>query len=139
MWFQKRITLIYEKLHKVYVNKNFRSWEKIVTGVTQGSVSGPLLFNIFINDLFLLVSNSYLSNYADEKTLDIFGLDLEEVKNVLRAELNEVTRWFYENYMSLNAGKYHFSCFRKYTPNETSIFKNSVMNTELVKKYLGFL
>ena len=71
--------------------------------------------------------------------MDIFGLDLEEVKNVLRAELNEVTGWFYENYMSLNAGKYHFSYFRKYTPNETSIFKNSVMNTELVKKYLGFL
>ena len=125
MWFKKRITLIHEKLHKVHVNKNFRSWEKIVTGVTQGSVLGPLLFNIFINDLFLLVSN-----YADEKSLNVFGFNLEEVKNVLRAEFNEVTRWFYENYMTLNASKCHFLCFQKYTANEASIFKNSVMKQQ---------
>ena len=69
----------------------------------EGSVLQPLLFNIFINDIYLLLSNSYLSSYADEKTLDVFGFNLEEVKNVLRAEFNEVTRWFYENCMTLNA------------------------------------
>ena len=56
-------------------------------------------------------------------------------KNVLRAEFNELTRWFYENYMTLNADKCHFLCFRKYTANETSISKNSVMKNS--KKILG--
>ena len=74
----------------------------------EGSVLQPLLFNIFINDIYLLLSNSYLSSYADEKTLDVFGFNLEEVKNVLRAEFNELTGWFYENYMTLNADKCHF-------------------------------
>ena len=42
------------------------------------------------------------------KKLDVFGFNLEEVKNVLRAEFNELTGWFYENYMTLNADKCHF-------------------------------
>ena len=69
--------------------------------------------------------------------MDVFGFNLEEVKNVLPAEFKGVRRWFYENYMTLNAGKCHFLCFQKYTANETSIFKNSVMKHS--KKYLGLL
>ena len=40
---------------RVRVNKTFNEWERITTGMLQGSISGPLLFNIFLNDLFLLV------------------------------------------------------------------------------------
>ena len=87
------------------VNSNFSMYEEIISGVPQGSILGPLLFNIFLNGLFLFVENSDLSNYADDNTLYSSGNDLEKVKQTLRQDFEIVTKWFYENYMVLNSGK----------------------------------
>ena len=91
---------------RVRVNRNFSSWQEIIAGVPQGSILGPLLFNIFVNDLFLFVSSSNLSNYADDNTFYTSGYNLK----VLLNDLNKVTEWFLENYMVLNAGKCHLMC-----------------------------
>ena len=54
---------------RISVNRNFSSWQDIIAGVPQGSILGPGLFDIFVNDLFLFLSSSDLSNYADDNTL----------------------------------------------------------------------
>ena len=126
-----------DRQQRVRVNNNFSSWEKIIAGVPQGSILGPLLFNIFINDLFVFVSSSNLSNYADDNTLYASGFNLEEVKKCLSTDFDAVTKWFYENHMALNAGKCHLMCLGKDTRNETFIFKGVVMKNSKEQKILG--
>ena len=70
-----------DRQQRVRVSKNFSSWGKITARVPQGSILGSLLFNFFINDLFVFVSSSNLSNYADDNTLYASGFNLEEAKN----------------------------------------------------------
>ena len=71
------------------MNSSFSTWRNIIAGVPQGSILGQLLFNIFINDLFLFPSNSYLSNYADDNTVYTFGYNLKEIKNTLRFDFDQ--------------------------------------------------
>ena len=48
---------------------SFSEWGKVLNGVPQGSILGPLLFNIFLNDIFLSLQKCDLANYVDDSTL----------------------------------------------------------------------
>ena len=97
---------ITNSLQKIWVNSNFSTWENIL--VPQDSILGLLLFNFCINDLFLFVSNSRLSNYANDNTSYASGYNLEEIKNILHFDFGLVSKRFEENFMALNADKCHF-------------------------------
>ena len=105
----------------------------------QDSILEPILFNIFLNNLFLFISNSSLSNYADDNTLYTFGDNLKMIKGNLRNSFNTMDQRFYENYMVLNAGKCHFMCLGNNTENETFLFHNILMENSKEQKILGVI
>ena len=65
---------------RVKINEYFSEWIEIIIGLPQGSVLGPLLFNIFINDLLLMIQDGDLCNFADDNTLYKCCKSLEEPK-----------------------------------------------------------
>ena len=89
----------------VQMNYNFCSYKKVQAGVLEGSTDDPLLFNLFINNLVLFLSETFLSNYADDNNLYSIGRELNIIKEKLRKNFKVATDWFFENYMSLNPTK----------------------------------
>ena len=94
---------------RVQINNKFSSLKEVIAGVPQGSIDGPLLFNLFINDLLLFSCFSTLSNYADDNNLFATGTDIKLTNQMLLSDFRTVNNWFYENFMILNPGKCH-SC-----------------------------
>ena len=60
------LSYLKNRWHRTRINQNFSSWEELLQGVPQGSVLRPLLFNIYLNDLFYLTGSIEVRNFADD-------------------------------------------------------------------------
>ena len=93
---------------KIKINKTFSNWTNILHGVTQGSILGPLLFNIFLCDLFLFIPNIDLVSYADDNTpFAMSGSSELEVISEIKGVAESLTLWFRNNCMKVNPDKFH--------------------------------
>ena len=99
------------RLQRTNVNNNVSLWKDIFAYVPQGSILGSLMFNIHINDIFLFPDNACLSNYVDDTTLYSIGEYHNINRNILNKIFLSLQKWFYENYMVLNLGKYCYMSF----------------------------
>ena len=106
------LTLVLDYLsrrkQRAKIGSSFSSWYDITIGVPQGSILGPLLFNIFINDLFLFIEKSEVCNFADDNTLFSGNKNLDCVFSNLNSDLNNVIEWFKINSLKANPGKFQF-------------------------------
>ena len=90
----------------VKINNICSDFLKILSGVPQGSILGPILFNIFLNDLFLGLKNTDLQNFADDNNITAVCDQLPDVIKILEAEGEISVGWFKKNEMVVNSDKF---------------------------------
>ena len=110
----------------------------IICGVPQGSVLGPLLFLIYINDLPNSSSKLSIYLFADDTNIYFESQSLINLQKVVNRELKHVKKWLDANELALNVDKTNFVIFPQNSLNDTVIIKNG---NQYVKqaKYVKFL
>ena len=98
---------LHERKQRTKVNNSYSSWTSTDTGIPQGSILGPLIFNIGLNDIFYFVNKENLTNFADDNTPYEMGKCLECVLKCLEDDANILLEWFSNNYLKMNADKCH--------------------------------
>ena len=89
------------------INTTFGSWTQLLRGVPQGSVLGPLFFNIYINDIFFALKGIDICNFANDTTPYVCDSNLKSVLETLEHNSELDVAWSEMNYMKLNINKCH--------------------------------
>ena len=85
---------------------------QIIYGLHQGALLSPILFNIFINDIFLLNLKGYLQLYADDGAIIYTCQTTEELNTNMQHDLNLIENWFKQNFLFINANKTYYMTFK---------------------------
>ena len=129
------LCLIYSYLknrwQRTKINNTFSSWAEILLGVPQGSILGPLLFNIYLNDIFFIDIESDLCNFADDNTLHACDMSLKVLVEKLESSAKSVIKWLEQNYMKLNESK----CKLLISGNKEEVIIASVGNAKIIESH----
>ena len=123
-----------ERKQKVSVNNISSLFEIILSGVPPGSIQGPILFNIFLNDLFLWLKHSDLHHFAD--TIAVTCNNLTSLCQTLEKESESAVDWFKNNSMIANPGKFQAIILSKNATDvsyELRIYDNEIKTVKSVK------
>ena len=118
-----------------YVNFNGYSscYKQVKCGVPQGSILGPLLFLIYINDLCNVSNALDLLLFADDTSIFFSNKNLESLSFTVNNELNKLTEWFFANKLSINIKKSNYMVFRPRQKRQTPDIKVALNNHDLTR------
>ena len=101
------LRLINNRKQRTRIGNSFSDWCEIILGVPQGSILGPLLFNIFLADLFLALKDVDITNFADDNTPYTSANNIDELIDSLEKASSNLFKWFKDNLFKGNPDKCH--------------------------------
>ena len=102
LWFK---SYLFNRQQRVSFQGHLSEWGVVSVGVPQGSILGPLLFSIYVNDLPTVVRHSQLNMFADDTELHLSGRDLSSVQQDFQCDLDAIQAWLCVNRLQLNVSK----------------------------------
>ena len=137
-WFEDYLS---DRTQLVVANSACSKKASVSTGVPQGSVLGPLLFLLFINDLPKCLKHTSSNIYADDTAIYTCGNNLNEVRDQLQRDIENISRWFAENKLTVNSTKSYcmlITSNRNLLDQNLDIrVNNTIIEQVRATKYLG--
>ena len=107
------LSYLSNRQQRTKVNSSYNDSYDIIRGAPKGSILGPLLFNLFINDLFLFLERTNICNFADDSTIYRCDSELEIILEDLQHDMKILLNWFKINSMKPNPKKFQFMILGK--------------------------
>lgn len=133
---------LYNREQSVFCNTKYSAFGTIKQGVPQGSILGPILFLIYINDIVNISNRCKYVIFADDTTLLFADRTIPALHNKLRHDLVLIKQWIMNNKLNLNISKTNLVFFKNRSDN--SVFPHVIIQNETVKqvpycKFLGVI
>ena len=139
-WFESYLS---DRKQYVFYNGVSSEMKSITCGVPQGSVLGPLLFLLYINDLPNISTKLQFYLFADDTNIYYESDNLKSMEKTINAELKKLSLWLNLNRLALNVSKTNFVIFRSHQKipnhNVTLLMNNKALQQKDHVNYLGVL